>query len=187
MTSITVGRLGVTHVLEDLRVRLPKKAIAVARRGLRAAVEEIRKGIAAAVPKARTRGHSEVSVQQAIGGRVWSDARSKINAKVGVGVGKKRGTYRPNAVFLATGTQVRWTGSKGIREKITERVGRGKQFKTRWVRGRTEQTGNARKYRGRVLKSGMVPRGVGNALPLARRKFVETCNRAFKRAGKLSP
>ncbi|AMV16597.1 hypothetical protein [Planctomyces sp. SH-PL14] len=183
MTTIRMGRLGVTHVLEDLRVRLPNKAAAVAKRALRAALKVMETTVAASVEKAKTKGHSEENVRKAIGSRVWSDKRSKMNGKVGVGVGKKRGTYRPNAVFLATGTQVRWTGSKGIKGKIRERIGRGHQWKTRWVVTRQEQTGNARKYRGRVLRSGLLQRGVRASLPMARRKFVETINRAFKRAG----
>ena len=184
MTSVTSRHLGVEDVRRDLRERLPLQAKRVEMRAMKASVEVIRLSIVANVPKATTRGHSEVSVQNAIGGRVWSPGGRHIMSKVGVGVGKKQGTYRPNAVFQATGTDARWTGSRGIKQRVKERVGRGHMFQSRWTVGRREQTGHARKYRGRVLKTGMVSRGVSQGLPAARRKFVDVVNRAFKRSRK---
>lgn len=180
MTTITTTSMGFSGLLDELRNRAPARAKSGMKRGLRAATKEYRIGIQAAVQPARTRGHTNISVIAGMGERVWSDKESSANAKVGYGVGKKRGSYRPSGIFILTGTVNRYTGSKTRKSKTFVRRGSGPWTPT--TTRRVTQTGNARKFRGRVQKSGIVPRGVASAGPAARMKFEAVLKRAIKRA-----
>jgi hypothetical protein len=181
MTSITTTAMGFGSLLDELRNKAPARAKNAMKRGLRASTKEFRAGIQAAVPPPRTRGHSNISVVAGMGERVWSDRDSAANAKVGYGVGKKRGTYRPRGIFILTGTVNRWTGSKTRKVAMFSRRSPSEAWKATSSR-KVTQTGNARKFRGRVQKSGIVPRGVASAAPMARQKFEAVLNRAIKRA-----
>lgn len=187
VNSVTVTSLGGAALLDELRRLAPDRARRGAKRALRAASKEYTKGIQQAIEPARTRGHTSLSVVAGMGDKVWSDKESQFNAKSGYGVGKKKGTYRPSGIFTLTGTTNRYTGSKGIKSKIYERVGRGHQWRSRRVVTKTEQTGNARKFRGRVQKSGAVMRGVAAAGPVAKQKFEAVLNRAIRRAQTRGP
>jgi hypothetical protein len=115
------------------------------RSGLNVAGTQIVKAQRNAVPPAKTGGRTTESVKRSLGRKVFV-RQGKLVLKSGVGVGKKRGTYRPTAVFLAAGTVDRWTGT------ITRRNRKG-------VVTSRKSTGNAVRFTGRVRKSDFVRRG----------------------------
>lgn len=181
-TSFGVTSLGGAALINELRVLAPKRFKTGAKAATRAATKEYTKGIQAAVPPPRTRGHSNLSVVAGMGDKVFETSEAEVQGKTGYGVGKKRGTYRPSGVFILTGTVNRYTGGVTSRKKIYERSGRGHQWRKRWVRTADPSKMSAKNFRGRVQKSGIVPRGVAAAGPVARQKFVDVLNRAVRRA-----
>lgn len=124
------------------------------RKGQRAAFgvagTQIVKAQRAAVPPAKTKGRTTASVKRALGRKVFV-RNGQFVLKVGVGVGKKKGTYRPSAVFLAVGTKDRWSGIKEIRRR-NKKTGKYELI-------RKKRTGNPIRYLGRVRKADFVRRG----------------------------
>lgn len=182
--SMQVTSLGGAALLEELRVHAPNRVKRGTRRALKASAAEFTKAFQANVPAPQTKGHSNVSIAAGMGDRVKADKDALYQAKSGFGVGKKRGTYRPAGIFLLTGTTNRWTGSKTRKTRIYERRGDG-PWVSRRAMGKVTQTGNARKFRGRVQKSNIVPRGIATAGPVAKQKFIDVLSRAIRRAQSL--
>lgn len=120
------------------------------RSGLNAAGTQIVKAQKAAVPPAKTRNHTTESVKRSLGRKVFVRA-GKLVLKSGVGVGKKKGSYNPAAVFLAAGTVDRWTGIKTKRRR-NRKTGKYEVVSRR-------MTGAPVKFVGRVKKADFVRRG----------------------------
>lgn len=172
-----VAVLGLEDLVDTLRKGPQKWAKGVTTRAIKKGAEIVREAISNAVPFAKTEGHSTERVRQSIGYRMVRDRKSGVaTAKVGVGVGKKKGTYPTHAVFLATGTVARYTGSKRIRSK--KRIAATGQTR--------ESTGNKVAFRGYVKKSRFVLFGFRRSSAAAReaiRKYIEA---SIKRGGNLA-
>lgn len=129
-----------------------KTVTSSARKGVRAGLNSAGTVVAqaqrGAVPVAKTKGHNNESIKRAIGRKVFTN-KGRLTMKSGVGVGKKKGTYRTSGVFLAAGTVDRFSGYKTIRQKRN-----GK-----YVIIRKEKTGNPVRFRGHVKKVDFIQRG----------------------------
>jgi len=145
------------------RDRIPRAA----RKAMNAGGQQMVYGIRRAVPRAKTRGHSNRSTKRSVGKRVRRQRDGFYCLKVGMGVGKKRGTVPKHAPANVAGTVDRYTGAKQIRK-----------------RGRAvglEQTGNSRKFRGRVTGSDVVRMGVEQSAATAEQKMLEVAQRELAR------
>ena len=164
------------RLLTDTLVKSVKKG---QRAGMNSAGTQIAKAQRAAVPPAKTKGHTTQSVKRAIGRKVFMK-HGRMTLKVGVGVGKKKGTYRPSAVFLAAGTKNRFSGIKEIKRR-NKKTGKYEVV-------RRQRTRNPIRFLGRVVKADFVRRGYDQTRSLARQivaaKTKETLARdAARRAG----
>jgi len=119
------------------------------RAGLNAAGTQIVRAQKAAVPPAKTPNHTTDSVRRALGRKIFVRA-GKLVLKSGVGVGKKKGTYNPAAVFLAAGTVNRWVGIKTTKRRNSSGV---------YAVVSRKRTGNPIRFVGRVQKVDFVRRG----------------------------
>jgi hypothetical protein len=142
------------------------------RAGMNAAGTIIAKAQRAAVPPAKTKGYTTQRVKKAIGRKVFV-RKGQLTLKVGVGVGKKKGTYRPSAVFLAAGTQDRFSGIKTIKRR-NKKTGKYEVV-------RREKTGNPVRFLGRVKKSDFVRRGYDQTRSLARQTVVAKTKQTLAR------
>ncbi|AMV20410.1 HK97 gp10 family phage protein [Planctomyces sp. SH-PL14] len=165
MPTFETQTLGVRESLKILQeMAKPNQAMKIAKRGLRAAGTIMARGIRKAVPPTKTDGHSRESITKAIGSSVKQlGVGREIEMKVGIGVGKKRGSYRPTGIFLAVGTVDRYSGMKTLRQQV----------KRRWSIYGTRGTGKPVRFRGRVTKYPFVQQGVDATIVQARLKFEE--------------
>ena len=145
------------------RERIPRAA----RKAMNAVGQEMVYGIRRAVPRAQTRGHSKRSTQRAVGKRVRRQRDGFYSLKVGIGVGKKHRLTSKHVAANVAGTDERYTGAKKIR-----RGGKSTGL---------EQTGNSRKYRGRVRGSDVVRIGIEQSQATAQQKGLEVAKRELER------
>lgn len=169
MPSFDTQTLGLQESLNFLRSnKLPAEAMKVAKKGLHAALAIIAAGIRRQVPPVKTDGHSSESIKKSIGKSVKQIGVGKeLIGRVGVGVGKRRGTYRTTGVFLAVGTVDRYSGIKTVRKAV----------KRRWQIVNVVDSGKPIRFRGRVQKDPFVTRGFEATRVAARQKFEDVVYR----------
>lgn len=171
MESRLVGT-GINEAIAGME-RLGKEAVPVMRKVIRKGLVIYQKSIQAAVPEARTQGHSAVNIRNAIGIRTVSKGGSIVEAKVGANVNKKQPRQRfakgesdedfiarrnkikpinlahPAAHLLALGTADRSTGYTTRRKVGAD----GKKVNH-------DRTGHRYRYTGRIIAYPFVKLGV---------------------------
>lgn len=145
------------------RERVPRAS----RKAMNAGGQEMVRGIRRAVPRAKTRGHSNRSTKRSVGKRVRRQRDGFYSLKVGIGVGKKHRITPKHVPANVAGTDERYTGAKKIR-----RGGKATGL---------EQTGNSRKFRGRVRGSDVVRAGIDQSQAAAQQKMLEVAKRELDR------
>lgn len=149
--EITHRLEGYQKVIDTLAEIGGPRARRANRQALARGLTKIKRGIAKRVPRgSRRRGRRKLrTARRSLGTRVFAGKTpNTLQGKVGVGVGMKKGTYAPHAVFIFGGTSDRWTGEKTTRGRV---LGVKTKFK--------KATGKARRYRGRVQPGTFVDDG----------------------------
>lgn len=166
MVEITGDRL-LKATLEQLSTRETRRA---ARKALTSGTSVLTRALKAAVPAAKTPGHSSRSLQQSIRGRQKRNKRSGIvEAKVGIGVGRRKyseakGNLQraPHLHLIALGTGERYTGQRTYRVRGQRKMRR--KDGTTYTLGRhasggrvAARTNSPRHYRGRMHANPFIP------------------------------
>ena len=156
--------------LERLATKETRRA---ARKALTAGMAITQRALRAAAPPAETAGHSSASLRQDIRSRHQRNKRrGEVEAKVGIGVGKRKysaakGNLQraPHLHLIALGTKDRHTGERTyrVRGRLTRRRKNGSEYTLgKHAAGQvTLPTKSRRAFRGRMYANPFIPQTAG--------------------------